>query len=174
MRKTVREAINTIATMVRQVFDIEVPIQNMASVVTNLGGRIEESNDLSLVADGAVKKEGENGFVICVPKDQIETRRNFTVAHEIGHLFLHMGYKVNEALWAEQDENPYYRKGTTEDEYQANEFAAAFLMPEEEYGQKLRELTTDGMVNIHEVADYFNVSVEAATNRGKFLGYLDW
>ena len=38
-----------------------------------------------------------------------------------------MGYRTNKELWARQENNIYHRIGSSEKEYQANEFAAAFL-----------------------------------------------
>jgi Zn-dependent peptidase ImmA (M78 family) len=35
---------------------------------------------------------------------QSEERRKFTIAHELGHLFLHMGYLLDSDLWSGQDE----------------------------------------------------------------------
>ena len=66
----------------------------------------------------------------------------------------------------------YRRFGSSEEEYQANEFAAALLMPIEEYDAVLKAKSTNKRVNIQEVADYFNVSYSAAKNRGIFLGYF--
>lgn len=68
----------------------------------------------------------------------------------------------------------HQRLGSSEKEYQANEFAAAFLMPKNEYLKKLNEFVSGNKVNTSKIAEYFNVSVEAASNRGKFLGYLKW
>jgi Zn-dependent peptidase ImmA (M78 family) len=31
--------------------------------------------------------------------DKARARRNFSVAHELGHLFLHMGYIVSPEKW---------------------------------------------------------------------------
>lgn len=174
MTRDVRIAIDNIASLVRSAFGISVPVTDMDEVVRRIGGSVKESDDLLLIADGAVRKTEDDSFVILVSKNQAPARRNFTIAHEIGHLFLHMGYKINDELWAQQNSNPYYRNGTTQDEYQANEFAAAFLMPEQEYIEKLEELTENGQVNACELAAYFNVSIEAATNRGKFLNCIPW
>ena len=85
-----------------------------------------------------------------------------------------MGYLTNEALWKLQDENTYQRSGSSEKEYQANEFAAAFLMPQEEYLKVMNDNLAGNKVDTSKIAEYFNVSVEAASNRGKFLGYLKW
>lgn len=68
----------------------------------------------------------------------------------------------------------YYRNGNSREEYFANEFAAAFLMPKIEYKRVMDKNTEGNTVNTQEIAKYFNVSTEAASNRGKWLGYLQW
>ena len=100
-------------------------------------------------------------------------RRNFTIAHELGHLFLHMGYKINQEIW-ERQEVTYFRKGDSEEEYEANEFAAAFLMPKKVYKEIMDRHTEGNIVYTSKIAEEFNVSVKAASNRGKWLGYLVW
>ena len=55
-----------------------------------------------------------------------------------------------------------------------NEFAAAFLMPKELYKRVMDENTVGNAVYIAKVAQYFNVSIDAASYRGKWLGYLQW
>ena len=47
-------------------------------------------------------------------------------------------------------------------------------MPEKEY-RKVMDQNTDGIkVATDKIASYFGVSISAASNRGKFLGYLQW
>ena len=40
---------------------------------------------------------------IIVSPFQDEKRERFTIAHELGHLFLHMGYRTNNELWEKQE-----------------------------------------------------------------------
>lgn len=172
MNDATRNMINSLTEDILHSFEIQVPIQDIDGLVRLLGGSIQE-DDSHL--DGTVKKDGES-FRILVSPFQDEKRRRFTVAHELGHLFLHMGYLTNKELWKRQGEKEYHRAGSvsSEKEYQANEFAAAFLMPRDEYLKKMNEYTVGNKVNTSKIAEYFNVSVEAASNRGKFLGYLKW
>lgn len=78
--------------------------------------------------DGSIRKQ-DDGFIIYISPFQSTERRKFTIAHELGHLFLHMGYRINSDLWNKQMDATYYRAGDSLLEYQANEFAAALLMP---------------------------------------------
>ena len=166
----VKFLINSLAEDVLSAYNISVPIGNIDEIVEKLGGTIQKE---AFFSDGAVEKEG-NGFKIIVSPFQDEKRERFTIAHELGHLFLHMGYRTNNELWEKQENNIYHRIGNSEKEYQANEFAAAFLMPATEYLAVLNKVSEGNMVDTSKIAEYFNVSIEAAANRGKFLGYLRW
>ena len=154
MDSSTRIFIDNLAEAVIDAYGITIPIDNIEAVVKKIGGEIVEKADLDDLYDGTIRKA-------------------FTVAHELGHLFLHMGFGVDPDLWSQQNDTIYRRFGTSEQEYQANEFAAALLMPQKEYlSELLRNKTDDGKVCISEIADYFHVSNAAAGNRGKFLGYL--
>ena len=58
---------------------------------------------------------------------------------------------------------------------EANQFAAAFLMPKEEYRNILyKNVDNNNIIDTRIIAEHFEVSREAASNRGKWLGYLKW
>ena len=173
MNSTMRKNINNLAGDVLRLYDIGIPIDDMRKIVELMGGEVIEDTSLGAYADGTVMKNRGN-FVICIPPNQPKTRENFTIAHELGHLFLHMRYMIDEEFWNNTEKVVYKRKGSSLEENQANEFAAAFLMPQQEYKRILDLETAGNIVNISNVARYFNVSVEAASYRGKWLGYLLW
>ena len=92
MDSELRMLINNLTQDIIDAYHIQIPILDIDYVVTQqLGGRIEESPNIENMSDGSVRKEG-NGFVIYVSPYQTTERRTFTIAHELGHLFLHMGY----------------------------------------------------------------------------------
>ena len=171
-----RIMIDKITEYVRKEYKIIGPISDIESIVVSMGGIIVEKTAIDDLSDIWIRKSGKESFEIFLPPVQISwtiERRNFMIAHELGHLFLHMGFGVDPDLWSRQNDTIYRRFGTSEQEYQANEFAAALLMPQKEYlSELLRNKTDDGKVCISEIADYFHVSNAAAGNRGKFLGYL--
>lgn len=175
MNNEMRMQINSLAEDIIKMFDISTPIHNMEDVVEKLGGKLEEDARIGSFSDGKIDREDpEVRFSIKIPYNQSESRKNFTVAHELGHLFLHMGYLIDDEMWENSKQMTFYRRGDSELEWQANEFAAAFLMPEKEYREVLDNFSEDGYVLISKVADYFNVSIDAASYRGKWLGYLEW
>lgn len=173
MDRETKRLINELTQDVIDAFQIQIPIKDMEEVVRRLGGEVIEDNSLSMYSDGFITKQGQ-GFRIVVSSFQSGVRKNFTIAHELGHLFLHMGYKIDNQLWNSQDEKTYYRNGSSEQEYQANEFAAALLMPEGEYKKVMDQNTYGNSVDTNRMAEHFNVSSDAAANRGKWLGYLQW
>lgn len=102
-----------------------------------------------------------------------DTRRRFTVAHEIGHIVLHFPAMVAQAKY--QDalfELP--REPVQDDrlEYQANFFAAALLMPKEVMNKAFGERLLKGeYIREDEVAHYFDVSLQAAGVRMRELRF---
>ena len=63
-------------------------------------------------------------------------------------------------LWESPENKVYNRSGNSEFELQANEFAAAFLMPKELYKRVMDENTVGNALYIAKVAQYFNVSID--------------
>lgn len=171
MNRECREIINKLTMDILDCFKIEIPIVDMENIVKTLGGRVEISCDIETVIDKSLQREGD-GFKIFISLFQSEERKRFTIAHELGHLFLHMGYKIDDKLWNETENLTYYRSGSSVLEYEANEFAAALLMPKDVYKKVMNENLDGNIVNTSKIAEFFGVSILAASNRGKFLGYF--
>ena len=73
----------------------------------------------------------DDSVVIAVNSSHHENRQRFTIAHEIGHFLLHKGTHFH----FDDDFRVNYRRAdstelTTDEEREANWFAAALLMPE--------------------------------------------
>ena len=164
--------IDNLAEAIIKAYDITIPVHNIDAVVQRMGGTVEEQKGLDDLYDGTIRKTGYDSFSIAISPFQSQKRKAFTVAHELGHLFLHMGFLIDPVVWENQDDTVYRRFGSSEQEYQANEFAAALLMPQKEYVEVLKRNIRNGRVDISAVANYFHVSNAAAGNRGRFLGYL--
>lgn len=164
--------INDLAEKVILAYDISFPIPDMDSVVQRIGGRVAEGPNLDMFSDGVTRKEGRLGFCIAVAPSQPQTRRTFTIAHALGHLFLHMGFRTDWALWERQDASAYKQFSSSAAEYQANAFAAALLMPRDQFAKAIERYIMGDRVDITKVAEYLNVSPAAAIDRGRTLGYL--
>jgi len=87
-----------------------------------------------------------------------ELRNNFTIAHEIAHLLIHSKH-INHDLIC------FDRHHSNRLEWEANWFAAAFLMPEKLFRQKVKEFG-GSLINL---SIYFNVSKIAIKIRKKDL-----
>ena len=170
----VRQLINELADAVRDMYQVIGPIGDIVSVVKSMGGKVVEDSSIDSFSDGQIKRIDSTTFQITVSPSQSDERKNFTIAHELGHLFLHMGFQTNPKLWNSPNNSLYYRNGNSELEYQANEFAAALLMPQRDYEEALRKYADGDFVDTSKIAKYFHVSIDAAANRGKWLGYLRW
>lgn len=160
-----RNMINSLTSDIIKMFNINIPIRDMTQLVEDLGGAIEVGK-FSL--GGNIKKD-EDGFKIILSSFQDEKRKRFIIAHELGHLFLHMGYLTNRDLWNKQDNNVYYHTENHDKEYQANEFATSLLMPELEYFEIMKKYTKGNYTDTLKIAEYFNVSVDMASNREKIF-----
>ena len=171
MTETLRTKINELANTVLLCYGISTPITDIAKEVQKLGGTIKEDYKLGIYDDGKIEKQ-DDSFAIIIPANLSDSNKNFTVAHALGHLFLHMGYKTNKELWESYKNGMYNKHNTPELEFQANEFAGAFLMPKEAYAKIMRENTNEKAVNMPKIANYFNVHIDHASLRGKALGYL--
>lgn len=133
----------------------------------------EELHDM----EAEVQKTGDRAFLIRISQETPELRRRFSIAHELGHLFLHMGYLIDPELWkstgAYQD-SVRYRFGYTEEEFEANEFAAALLLPSAEFRRVAEQNRSKRSYQIHPIAEHFNVSTHAVKVRGQWLGLFSW
>ena len=99
MNDATKVYINKVADSVRSTFDVGVPIDNIDCLVNQLGGSIVEKPGLDPLYDGTIKKVGDSSFEIAIFPRQSRETRNFTIAYELGHLFLHMGYLISEETW---------------------------------------------------------------------------
>lgn len=173
-----RAEINAFADSVREIMGLNVPV-DVEKMVKQLGGVIDYSNDLPVGAEAKIERI-ENSFKITLqePSERStkETRKRFTIAHEIGHLFLHMRYIIDPNYWSKVPEyvdGAYYRFGYSAEEREAYEFAAALLMPKREFEEIANRNLDSGSFNLQPIAEYFNVSIHAVKVRGGYLGLFE-
>lgn len=168
MSDKIQQLINDLSADIIDTYDIHIPINDMNDVVTTLGGYIEENKN---ICDSAIRKQND-GFVIYIPSSYNVERKQFAIAQELGHLFLHMGYKISPKLWNKQKNMAYYESKYPLEEYQVNDFAEALLMPNDVYKKVLDQYTVGNKVQTAKIAEYFGVSVSTAYSRGNSLGLL--
>ncbi len=124
-------------------------------VVSELGGRIHYLNlhDWFSTQEASIWVHGVNHFDILLSNFSSPLRNRFSIAHELGHYYLHSLEGKVKLIAA--------RSGSDQTEWEANWFAAAFLMPEEEFKTVCEKYKND----MDYVAAHFLVSRKAADVR---------
>lgn len=118
--------------ILRTTGSFQIPIQ-VDVVAHRLGLQVQAAilgEDISgiLVVDGGQGTIGYN-------QHQAEVRQHFTIAHEIGHFLLHLDKEGHSDLFVDRRYAAIYHRdgrsaaGEDENEREANQFAAALLMP---------------------------------------------
>lgn len=132
-----------------------------ARLATALGIEIKYER-LSQDVSGALMRKGEKA-VIAVNSEHSANRRTFTLAHEIGHFFLHQ----DDPVFLDKvvmHRNAVSSRGDDIKEIQANQFAASLLMPRdvlESAYEKLLETTNVRHEIVERLARQFSVSKHA-------------
>jgi len=141
-------------------------------LVARLGGTISYKGNAQLFGGipESIKVLSSNNFTIFLPLNTSGERDRFTIAHELGHLFLH--YPLVQKLhgahatmiatrWVDNTDLDLQRT-----EWEANWFAAAFLMPEADFERAYRKASGISL----SVAARFGVTDKAVEVRAKALG----
>ena len=141
----------------------KIPV-NVIKIAQNNNIDVFEA-DLSNKASGAIRYDITNDkFEILVNKNDSIERQRFTIAHELGHFFLHQDILRDEELHIDT----LYRDSNSNDrEKEVDYFAGALLM-----NKMLLEKMYDENNSIAELANIFNVSVSAMTVRLDILGLI--
>jgi Zn-dependent peptidase ImmA (M78 family) len=132
---------------------------DVVGLASSIGMQIEY---LPLAAETSGFLRRKNGdWVIGVNSLHQRNRQRFTIAHELGHYFLHRdhGSFEDKALFRKELQNDHR-------ESDANKFASALLMPEDAF----REMAVRNPMNPQLIAAFFGVSEAAAKFRADALG----
>jgi predicted transcriptional regulator len=146
------------------------PGDAMEPLVVRLGGRIEykTAEVTATKLPESIVVRSMNDFTIFLPSVTSVVRDRFTIAHELGHLFLHYpivaaagaGVVMTATRWVKEDNEALKRA-----EWEANWFAAAFLMPSEEFSRIYQSMDRSSDLT----AAHFGVSPKAAEIRAQSL-----
>lgn len=134
--------------------------------IANAYGIAVYEDDFPSRISGAIVSTEEKGAIILLNKNDVNQRRRFTCAHEIGHYY-------KRVLAGDSDDRSFKfidlrgtlsSEGTDDDEIFANEFAASLLMPKEQV-EAMRP-----KYSLSQLAEEFKVSRDAMTFRLRNLG----
>jgi len=149
---------------------ISIPIEVVA-IANFYGFRVYEipmDDNVSgmIISDKENIKNFDTNKIIVVNANHAQTRKRFTVAHELGHYILQ---GQPQECYAHRDSGVY-----SEAEKDANSFASALLMPEKDVLNEIEQLKSiygnisDAAIEAN-IANKFNVSKSAADVRIKKL-----
>ena len=140
--------------------DVELqPGDPLEPLVERLGGQVcYKRLDDADFDNGSIVVERHGKFTITLPTYTGAARDRFTIAHELGHYFLH--FPLCSCPMAAR------RYGSDRVEWEANWFAAGLLMPSEQFRGAFEAYAGD----VGKVAALFQVSTQAAAIRAKRLG----
>lgn len=138
---------------------IEVLVSEVAGSITYRNAVGDKPESIVVEPDG--------DFEIFLPTMTSMSRDRFTIAHELGHLYLHFplvrqaypGDGMRAYRWVDDSDADLQRC-----EWEANWFAAAFTMPETLFRQLI------GAIGLELTASELGVSEKAARVRSKSLG----
>jgi len=157
-------------------FDIESPAISVADVAKRSGLELipyEFGDNIS----GALLLEEQKATIGYNPNDPL-VRQRFTIAHELGHYFLHkkesstIFYDKPQILFRDESNSSGHKR-----EQEANVFAAALLMPEHMLSSSLEKIRSNGSQLLDEqiiknLAREYKVSQIAMSYRLSNLGYM--
>lgn len=145
----------------------ELPV-NLDALAEKAGVNIKYGDFEEEMSGFAYQKAGVK--YIGINNSESYVRQRFTIAHELGHIFLHrqdpLSYDPSVELIHFRDEHS--TTGTEPKEIEANAFAAELLMPEEVVKKEIQDMKG---IDLHDseaverLADKFGVSQAAITVR---------
>lgn len=155
---------------------LKEPQIDVEDVARKLGARVHKLN-LDDVSGLLVSQPGTVPYIV-VNEKHPPTRRRFTLAHEIGHLYLQHHFKTEDGVHVDRGNfisfrNERTKLGTDALEVEANQFAAALLMPTkmiQREAAKFGDLMMD--THVDDLARTFGVSQQAMTIRLSTLKLL--
>lgn len=136
---------------------------------------VEEESSFDSTIGKILVENGNVKIIINSYENQSSQRKRFTIAHELGHFFLHLNEEQTSFI---DDVKTMSRTQSywTPIEAQANDFAARLLMPLELIIKEAEELVKDGNIKedifIQKMANIFLVSKQSMTYRLKNIGII--
>jgi Zn-dependent peptidase ImmA (M78 family) len=164
-------------------FSITSPPIDVKKIAERLGYRVVlkffDEEDLS----GTVMRDARGVVTLGINTLHAPVRQRFSIAHEIGHAWLHLASGRQESFFVDPPAGVFFRDskashGEDQKEIEANQFAAALLMPNQLVDGSLaalagspKRLTIDTAVS--QLATRFNVSTQAMRFRLVTLGFIE-
>jgi Zn-dependent peptidase ImmA (M78 family)/DNA-binding XRE family transcriptional regulator len=138
------------------------PIDNLVSIVERLGIAVLFLDVNSDKFSGLTLQTDINTPLIVVNKNMPNDHKRFTIAHELGHLIMHIPFAEDSEFYEALEDLDSVEK-------QADSFAGAFLMPKLKAEYSFRPLTYSRLTDLKL---YWKASKQAIIYRAKDLGII--
>lgn len=161
-----KASVESIASYVAEKLSFQIG-DSVEELVKKLGGKIrygwEQADEIN---GGSIIARDLNDFTISISEHTSSKRDRFTIAHELGHLFLHLSNIKAQDGEAWMRATRHMRpndKVHQRAEWEANWFAAQLLMPRAEFKAYVEEY------GVGPAASVFGVSQSAAKVRSESI-----
>ena len=171
--------IQKIVEQVLAQMNVSIPPIDVRKVAQSINIQIHEE-ELGEIS-GLIFREGSQ-VVIGVNNKHHENRKRFTIAHELGHFYLHgQNPLFVDKVFAVKLRDQVSSEAVSLDEIEANAFAAELLMPTQMLRKDLQQLSSDvldyaadGSLDevLSRLAKIYQVSKQAMTIRLVNLGFI--
>jgi Zn-dependent peptidase ImmA (M78 family) len=173
-RKQIREIVESLLGR-HEITRAPIPVDKIAK---EIGIQIKLDKVDADLSGFIVRDKGKRAL-IGANKSHHPNRQRFTIAHELGHYFLHAGHTVHldegRLAYTVNLRNSDSSKGEDNDEREANLFAAELLMPAKFLRQDLDGVELDLLEDskfLSDLANKYRVSLQALTFRLTYLRYI--
>lgn len=140
----------------------EDPIINLVSIIEKLGIPVIFLDVESDKFSGMTLQTDINQSIIVVNKNMPNDHKKFTIAHELGHLIMHIPFSEDPDFLSDLENFEAVEK-------QADQFAGAFLIPQTEARYQFRNLTYSKLADFK---IHWKVSKQAIIYRAKDVGAI--
>jgi len=158
-------------------FRIKKPPVNVKHIARTLGLEITEA-DLGVGVSGLLVTNAKTAHIF-IQENDAETRKRFTISHEIGHFYLRHQFESGEHVHVDRgnfisQRGPQASTGVDPKEIEANQFAACLLMPSKMVQERVAALGGTALLDneVSQLAKEFEVSEQAMTIRLTTLDLL--
>lgn len=152
--ETVHHNAEHLAEQLLQKYEIKQPHVDVDKLAEQLGIQVQ-SKALDSEVSGTLYRHDHKALIV-VNSSESPVRKRFTVAHEIGHYMMHKDQDIH----IDSNQTYFRRTDSPADlrESEANQFAAALLMPKS-------MLEAERELNVEKLAKKYKVSAQAMTYR---------
>ncbi|MEJ8303253.1 XRE family transcriptional regulator [Saccharibacillus sacchari] len=164
-RLTRTEIIDDLADYARTALGLEHQNDRLLFILEKNGAFVFEKSLGNSIGAYSVWSEQQRPIIMLGTEKKSAVRRNFDLAHELGHLLLHNQIDMSELNKAKHQSI----------EQEANEFAAAFLLPAHEFASDLLSIRKVSNPNSYiELKQKWQVSIQVMVNRAYRLNHITY